>query len=146
MKLDRDDVEAVARRVAEILEERGLAAPAGHEMINAEEVARRFGVKAAWVRRNADRLGAIRLGSGARPRLRFDPETVAATLSVRDGGETSRHLGTGSTTGPEPRRRRPARTGRAGQLPPRNLHLSALPERTAPRRANARGPAPGGRS
>jgi hypothetical protein len=144
VRLDPADVEAIALRTAEILAERGLVAPAARELIDAAEVARRFGVTPTWARRNADRLGAVRLGTGSRPRLRFDPERVAAALSARSDGVASEEpLGrSGSGAASCPRRRRRARSG--GPLPVRNLGLDALPDRTAPRRGNARGPAPGG--
>ena len=50
------------------------------ELIDASEVARRFNVDRSWVYSNANKLDAVRLGSGDRPRLRFDPETVAAAI------------------------------------------------------------------
>jgi hypothetical protein len=60
-----------------------LAAPADANaaLIEASEVARRHGVTRAWVYEHADRLGAIRLSGGTRPRLRFDPARVAAALT-----------------------------------------------------------------
>src|SRR3954454_19190164 len=69
--LDDRAIEAIACRVAELLQE--SAAPAHPRMVSAAEIARRFDVTRQWVYENADRLGAVRLGHGARPRLRFDP-------------------------------------------------------------------------
>jgi hypothetical protein len=39
--------------------------------LDAQEVARRLGVSRDWVYEHADELGASRMGSGPRPRLRF---------------------------------------------------------------------------
>jgi hypothetical protein len=60
-----------------------LEAPTTPCFIDAATVARRFGVSAQWVRENAERLGAVRLGDGPRPRLRFDPNRVAEVLNAR---------------------------------------------------------------
>lgn len=137
-----EDVEAVARRVVALLREEGLVAPAGREMIDATEVARRFGVTADWARRNADRLGAVRLGDGPRARLRFDSAAVEAALTRRSGGGGSDVPSISAPSGPEPRRRPQPTSGAAGQLPTRTLDLGSLPHRTARRRGNAPGPAP----
>jgi hypothetical protein len=85
-------------------------------LVDASAIAARFGVTAAWVRSNADRLGAVRLGTGARPRLRFDPAKVDAELTA----------GVGSRGSHEPisplrrrmRRRREYRTGTGVELLP----------------------------
>jgi hypothetical protein len=128
MMLDPESVEAIAVRVVELLEERGPGTAAGQEMITAEEVARRFGVKAAWVRRNADRLGAVRLGDGPRARLRFDPERVAAALSSRSNGVASDPPAVGSPTGIPPRRRRRSRSASGGNPPASSLRSAPLPK------------------
>lgn len=49
-------------------------------LITAADVADRLGVTRSFVYEHAHQLGAIRLGNGPRPRLRFDPETVAREL------------------------------------------------------------------
>jgi len=53
------------------------------ELIDATEVARRLDVDRTWVYERADELGAIRLGDGKRPRLRFNPSTVYEALAAR---------------------------------------------------------------
>ena len=63
------DVEAIAAAVADRLG--ALAAP---RLLDARGLAEVLGVEASWVREHADRLGALRLGEGPRPRLRFHPE------------------------------------------------------------------------
>jgi hypothetical protein len=82
MTLDRDDIEALAMRVAELLEQRGARRPTGG-LVDAAELARRLGTDRSWVYSHATELGAIRLGSGPKARLRFDPE--AAALRMRLG-------------------------------------------------------------
>jgi hypothetical protein len=78
IELDPASVEAVAVRVVELLEE---TAPADARLLPASEVARRFGLSRAYVYRHADELGAIKVGTGQRPRLRFEAERVAQALT-----------------------------------------------------------------
>src|ERR1700756_2028029 len=70
------------RRLADLVAER-LAAPRPDELIGAAELAKRLGRSRDYVYTNADRLGALRLGDGPRPRLMFQwplrPVTVAVT-------------------------------------------------------------------
>jgi hypothetical protein len=99
MTLDDEDIEAIADRVIRKLRRRieGL--------VGVEDVARALGMSRAWVYRNADKLGAQRLGTGRKPALRFD-----LALSV----ERARGLGADkreSVSGPPPRRPGRARTG-----------------------------------
>ena len=61
IKLDPPTVEAIARRVVEILERRGLQS---RELVDAAELARRFGIDRSWVYSHAIELGAVKLGSG----------------------------------------------------------------------------------
>ena len=61
----------------------GVAQPAIAQRIVASEVAVAFKVTRGWVYAHADELGAIRLGDGPRPRLRFDPAVVAQRLQAR---------------------------------------------------------------
>ncbi len=82
IKLDPPTVEAIARRVVEILERRGLQ---NRELVDATELARRFGIERSWVYSHAIELGAVKLGSGPKPRLRFDPQIAARVL--RKAGE-----------------------------------------------------------
>jgi hypothetical protein len=82
VNLGPESVEAVAQRVAELLGDTGLHG----ELIDAAEVARRFGVTRDYVYAHAGRLGAIPLSSRPRARLRFDPKRVAEAMGVREGG------------------------------------------------------------
>ncbi len=109
LRLDEATIDAIAQRVANRLLAANPEAPAG--LIDAAEVARRHGVTRSWVYEHAERLGAVRLGSGARARLRFDPARVAAVLAATP------------TASPQPLiaarpRRRPDRTSAGAPLLP----------------------------
>jgi hypothetical protein len=82
VNLDPDSIEAVAQRVAELLRDGGLHG----ELIDAAEVARRFGVTRDYVYAHAGRLGAISLSNRPKARLRFDPRRVAEAMGVRKAG------------------------------------------------------------
>ena len=69
--LDDEDIEAIADRVAAKLRLRTDG------LVGVRDVARALGMSRAWVYRNADALGAQRLGGGRKPALRFD---LARTL------------------------------------------------------------------
>jgi hypothetical protein len=60
------------------------------QLLDAAAVARMLGVTRGWVYEHAGELGATRLGSGARPRLRFDPLRVVTAL---EDGLTPQHGG-----------------------------------------------------
>lgn len=83
IRLDPQTIEAVARRVVELLERRGLSSRT--ELVDAAELARRLGIERSWVYTHAIELGAVKLGSGRKPRLRFDPEIAARVLRKVDG-------------------------------------------------------------
>jgi len=72
VRLDAASIDAIARRVTEL-----IGTHDANDLVSAREIAMRFGVSRAWVYENAAHLGAVRLGDGPRPRLRFDPELVA---------------------------------------------------------------------
>src|SRR3954451_13264136 len=83
--LDLALVDLIAERVLELLGDRD-----GDEiqLLTVAQVARRFQVHPSWVYANARRLGALRLGSGPKAPLRFNPRRVA--LAVEDS-PTSGH-------------------------------------------------------
>lgn len=91
IKLDPEVVEAIARRVATLLEEKALRR---RELVGAAELARRLGVDRSWVYSHAIELGVMKLGDGPRARLRFDPEIAERAL---------RKLGEASATDPPAR-------------------------------------------
>lgn len=135
--------EAQLARLADLLAPRiadALRAPTEVELLDAGEVARRFGVTAEWVRDHRDELGAIRLGDGPRPRLRFDAQHVAATLTRRSTSGRSLDADSPVATG-DPSRSGRGRSGNAlDTLPVRQVKPS-LTTKAARRRANAPGPA-----
>lgn len=142
-RLHPDDLAALADLVAERVLT-GLAEdrrPDEEErLLTAAEVARRFRVSPEWVRENAGRLGALRLGDGPRPRLRFDLARVADELSARP----VRGRSDAPDRPPErvSRRRRSRGSGkRTGLLPVFEVDSPAKSEKAAGRRANAPGPA-----
>jgi hypothetical protein len=104
--LDGDSIEQIARRVAALLRDQ----PASATLIDAAGVAERFGISRDFVYAHADDLGAIRLGDGERPRLRFDPELVLTALAPRPAPATDPHRA-------KPRRR--TRTSSTELLPVR---------------------------
>lgn len=75
--LDRDDIERLARRVAELV---AATPPPAVRYVDAAEVARALGVERDWVYAHAQELGAVRLG-GAQGRLRFDLREITRTLT-----------------------------------------------------------------
>jgi hypothetical protein len=127
----------LAPRIADAL--RGASAA---ELIDAAEVARRFGVSAEWARDHRAELGAIRLGDGPRPRLRFDPKEVAAVLRRRSESVRSPDVDLPAPAG----ERSPATRKRADNdldaLPVRRIKpLSSADTKAARRCANTPGPA-----
>ena len=77
--LDAATIRAIAREVAR------LTAPGGRAADGLAMSPRAFNVARGWVYAHADELGAIRLGDGPRPRLRFDPAVVTQRLQPRRG-------------------------------------------------------------
>lgn len=95
VRLAPESVEAIARRLAELLHE-PTGAQAPQRLVSAADVAETWGVDRSWVYTRAEQLGARRLGAGERPRLRFDPEEVAeriGALTGREGGDPRRSSG-----------------------------------------------------
>ncbi len=77
-------------RLADLLAERlalRLSGPTpvrAEPLVDAAEIARLHGKTRSWVYEHAGELGAVRLGSGRRPRLGFSPARVAAALEKVD--------------------------------------------------------------
>lgn len=95
MALSDADIEAVATRVADLLR----VGQASAQLVDATEIARRFGVSRDFVYDHADDLGAVRLGNGPKARLRFDPAKVGRALRKPT-----------EKPAPQPRRRRTRRS------------------------------------
>ncbi len=105
-------VDAVARRVVELLREEGAVSREGPRLLTVAAVSQEFGVSTDWVYANAGPLGAIRLGSGPRARLRFDRATIADRIAkVASHAARDRSSLRG-------RRRRGTREGADGDLLP----------------------------
>jgi hypothetical protein len=71
-----ETIERIAQRVVQLLhhERQQLDGnPDAHrDLMDAGELARHLGLTRAWVYEHAQQLGAIPVGDGPRPRLRFD--------------------------------------------------------------------------
>ena len=79
--LDGDAIEAIAMRVVELLHD----LPEAHlRYVDAATVAEMLCVDRDWVYAHARDLGAVRLGSGSKARVRFDPSRVGARLATLD--------------------------------------------------------------
>jgi hypothetical protein len=86
MMLDDEDIEQIARRVAELIG--STQAHPAPRYVDAADLAQILGVDREWVYAHARRLGAMRL-SGPGGRLRFDLHQVAETLAAPDAAATS---------------------------------------------------------
>jgi hypothetical protein len=91
-------------------------------MVDAAEIARLHGKTRSWVYEHAGELGAVRLGSGPRPRLAFSPARVAERLERVDKPATA------PLPEAPPRRRRRQRAGRTASGAPL-LHVRSLDRR-----------------
>src|SRR4029453_3385607 len=109
---DSSFVDAVARRVVELLREEAVVSREGPRLLTVAAVSQEFGVSTDWVYANAGRLGAIRLGSGPRARLRFDRATTADRIA-KVGSRAAR-----DRSSPRGMRPRGAREGADGDLLP----------------------------
>jgi hypothetical protein len=94
LRLAPESIEALAVRLAELLRPGTGGAPGtepepepdrDEDLISAAEVSRRYGVQRRWVYENREFLGAIELGTGPRPRIRFDPRFLESRLGPPDG-------------------------------------------------------------
>ena len=91
-ELPSQAIERIAQRVAQLLEERRSLS--GEGLVDAGGLARHLGVTRAWVYQHADELGAVRIGSGPRARLRFDVQGAKDALGAGDGLPSSFPRGT----------------------------------------------------
>jgi hypothetical protein len=79
MGLSTEDVEAVARRTAELLRS---DRPSTFALVDARDLAACLGVNVSFVYSHAAELGAIRLGTGRKARIRFDVEKAREALAA----------------------------------------------------------------
>jgi hypothetical protein len=120
--IDGEFLEQVARRVIALLDERalddaelaellgdGIQRAGGdrrRELLTVAQIAQKYGVHPSWVYAHKRELGAVPLGDGPRPRLRFDPHVVADRLRAAPAPDTTRTRSPAS----RPRRRRALRS------------------------------------
>jgi hypothetical protein len=118
---DDDTLDQLADLLAERLAVRlsGLTPVRAEPLVDAAEIARIHGKTRSWVYEHAGELGAVRLGSGPRPRLAFSPARVAERLEKVDEPATAPLPKT-----PQ-RRRRGQRAGRTASGAPL-LHVRSL--------------------
>jgi len=83
---DDDALDRLADGIADRLAARlgGLMPEQPEALVDAAEIARIYGKTRSWVYEHAGELGAIRLGSGQRPRLGFSLRRVAERLEKVD--------------------------------------------------------------
>lgn len=103
-RIDRLGVDAIARRVAELIDPSATCP----RYLDTAAVARMLDVSADWVREHAVELGAIRVGDGPRGALRFELDQIRRALDQR-------RLTTAPTR--RPPRRRVRRPGGVRLLP-----------------------------
>jgi len=92
MTLDDEDIEAIAGRVAQMLEG---ARPSAYRLLDPRELAVALNVSLDYVYAHAVELGAMRLGDGPKARLRFDLDSARTAMEARNrpGRATGRRSG-----------------------------------------------------
>jgi hypothetical protein len=113
--LDAASVEAVSRRIVELIRSES-GSPIAHGLVDAATLAAELGVERSWVYAHRVELGAIQLGNGSKPRLRFDVE-VAREVLARSAVSESREPKTPTSTRGLKRRRCKRIDGGPGLLP-----------------------------
>ena len=79
-RLHPDDVEAIARRVVELHAQ--TLTPVRPALVDATTLAKAIGMSRAYVYEHAAELGAVQIGDGDKPRLRFNLDAALAAFSV----------------------------------------------------------------
>jgi hypothetical protein len=121
--LDAASIEAVARRVVELIHDEG-GSPAARRLVDAATLAAELGVDRSWVYAHRTELGAIQLGTGSKPRLRFEPE-LARNVLAYSASKESQEPKTSAPT-PSSGRRRQRRMGSDSGLLPIRGSVSAI--------------------
>jgi hypothetical protein len=129
--LDAASVEAVARRVVELIRSEGDS-PGGRRLVDAATLAAQLGVERSWVYTHRAELGAIQLGSGSKPRLRFDVEVGEGLLASSTSSESCAPQSP-VVVGSSSRRRHRRMGGRAELLPIRGVAAATDTGRERPR-------------
>jgi hypothetical protein len=74
--------DAISERVLAVFREGGIQqARTPMAWLDAQEIAQQLGVSRDWAYEHADELGASRIGTGTRPRLRFPPDILTSSNS-----------------------------------------------------------------
>jgi hypothetical protein len=84
------DVEAIAEATAARLAEIVSGTPGTFALVDARQLARDLGVSLDYVYAHATELGAMRLGSGPKARIRFDLDRARQALEARPGRTNGR--------------------------------------------------------
>jgi hypothetical protein len=81
-ELTPEAIDQIAQRLADVLEQRAeqRSTPSAG-LVGVAELAHHLSVTRAWVYQHASELGAIRIGTGPRARLRFDLEAAKEVLA-----------------------------------------------------------------
>lgn len=107
-ELAPETIERIAQRVAQLLQHEPQPSDdrpaASRDLVDAGQLAKHLGLTRAWVYEHAQDLGAIQVGNGPRPRLRFDPQIAKEALRARQ-----RRAEPKPVTTPTPRPGRPRR-------------------------------------
>jgi hypothetical protein len=115
---DRTLTDADVTAIADAVVERMAGRASTPELVDVATIARRFGLSTAYVYDHAAELGAVRIGGGTRPRLRFDPSVVAERIGTPCSASST------SQSRKPASRAKPRRTGAAkGQNGPRVLPI-----------------------
>jgi hypothetical protein len=124
--LSEAQLDQLADRIADRLR---ASSPPVHRLVDAQRLADALGVRRATVYEHADELGAIRLGGGSKPRLRFDLEKAQEAFACY---ASKRSQGSNASAGAEsddPGKRRRGRL--PNHLPEPGSVLAVRPQRTA---------------
>lgn len=89
--LSTGDVEAIADAIARKVVEIVRAHSATFGLVDARELAEELGVSTDYVYAHAVELGAMRLGSGPRARIRFDLDRARQALETRTRRSNGKH-------------------------------------------------------
>ena len=120
---DDDALDRLADLIAHRVAARLGGLTSGHDrpepLVDAAEIARLHGKTRSWVYEHAGELGAVRLGSGPRPRLGFSPARVAQQLHQVEEPASM------PLPDPVPPRRRRQRAGRTATGAPM-LHVRSI--------------------
>jgi hypothetical protein len=84
------DVEAIAEATAARLAEIVSGAPGTFALVDARQLARDLDVSLDYVYAHASELGAMRLGSGPKARIRFDLDRARQALEAGPGRTNGR--------------------------------------------------------